>query len=599
MTEYQDWTVVRLKEELKSQGLSQSGKKADLIQRLLNRGEKGESESPSDFDQWRAQGNIPKTRIVLDDSPIEKGEWIGSGERPDKRAREEWDAMSWQAKLGIYAGEYVIHAILMAFLMIIGTTTYNFIFVEDIPDYELIDFDQDRARGYAQTLVDLGHPEWGGRMSGTVEEANGAEAIKQNLTEAGMGATVQTFSVPMFEIIAEPTMSICAPGPAPIIGTVDPCGIADIGAEITSFTHREDFVIQGYSGTMQLGYAQDAEIIDLGNGSEDADWASASGAVGMVWGQGGVSSNTELFLKAQENDLFALILVNMQQNCDELVAGDCVPYFKTVDVSQFETMPAQIAFVMVSKSVGETIREEVMNGTQRFQIDVRVDNEGNRDVTVPCGVIPGATDDMIIFGAHHDTVYNGPGAVDDTSGTATVIELAQQFGALYDTLGEPEYTLKFCAWGGEEEGLFGSSAWVEAHQEELREHLRLYVNFDMSHVDAERNDGLVLFGNSEEDVQHIANIHHKFKQEYETLGTKYPASVRLLDSEEMPYNSDHAPFVFEIDPSGNEYGRALVCYGSGSLEYHTYLDTMDRFNEESLAVSGIIYGSYARWLAWG
>ena len=36
---------------------------------------------------------------------------------------------------------------------------------------------------------------------------------------------------------------------------------------------------------MQLGYAQDAEIIDLGNGSEDADWASASGAVGMVWGK--------------------------------------------------------------------------------------------------------------------------------------------------------------------------------------------------------------------------------------------------------------------------------------------------------------------------
>ena len=101
-------------------------------------------------------------------------------------------------------------------------------------------------------------------------------------------------------------------------------------------------------------------------------------------------------------------------------------------------MPAQIAFVMVSKSVGETIQEEVMNGTQRFQIDVRVDNEGNRDVTVPCGVIPGATDDMIIFGAHHDTVYNGPGAVDDTSGTVTVIELAQQFGALYDTFGEPD-----------------------------------------------------------------------------------------------------------------------------------------------------------------
>ena len=588
MTEYQDWTVVRLKEELKSQGLSQSGKKSELIQRLLDEGEKLDSGNLSDYDMWRKQGNIPKERAIqIDLTPIEEGEHVNKGGDP------VWKSI-FEAMLNI-PGWWIAFGLCIN-LLFAGILTY---YSEEVPDYELIDFDQDRARGYAQTLVDLGHPEWGGRMSGTVEEANGAEAIKQNLTEAGMGATVQTFSVPMFEIIAEPTMSICAPGPAPIIGTVDPCGIADIGAEITSFTHREDFVIQGYSGTMQLGYAQDAEIIDLGNGSADADWASASGAVGMVWGQGGVSSNTELFLKAQENDLFALILVNMQQNCDELVAGDCVPYFKTVDVSQFETMPAQIAFVMVSKSVGETIQEEVMNGTQRFQIDVRVDNEGNRDVTVPCGVIPGATDDMIIFGAHHDTVYNGPGAVDDTSGTATVIELAQQFGALYDTLGEPDYTLKFCAWGGEEEGLFGSSAWVEAHQEELREHLRLYVNFDMSHVDAERNDGLVLFGNSEEDVQHIANIHNKFKQEYETLGTKYPASVRLLDSEEMPYNSDHAPFVFEIDPSGNEYGRALVCYGSGSLEYHTYLDTMDRFNEESLAVSGIIYGSYARWLAWG
>jgi len=43
----------------------------------------------------------------------------------------------------------------------------------------------------------------------------------------------------------------------------------------------------------------------------------------------------------------------------------------------------------------------------------------------------------------------------------------------------------------------------------------------------------------------------------------------------------------------------MMCYGSGSSEYHTYLDNMDRFNEESLAVSGIIYGSLVRHLAWG
>ena len=45
--------------------------------------------------------------------------------------------------------------------------------------------------------------------------------------------------------------------------------------------------------------------------------------------------------------------------------------------------------------------------------------------------------------------------------------------------------------------------------------------------------------------------------------------------------------------------RPLVCYGSGSWEYHTYMDDMSRFNEESLMISGIVYGSLVRYLAWG
>ena len=96
-------------------------------------------------------------------------------------------------------------------------------------------------------------------------------------------------------------------------------------------------------------------------------------------------------------------------------------------------MPAQIAFVMVSKSVGETIQEEVMNGTQRFQIDVRVDNEGNRDVTVPCGVIPGATDDMIIF--EPITILFTMDLEPLTIHRERNCDCSQQFGALYDTLG--------------------------------------------------------------------------------------------------------------------------------------------------------------------
>ena len=50
-------------------------------------------------------------------------------------------------------------------------------FVQGEPEYVLIDFDTGKTREFAQTLVDLGHPEWEGRMSGTVEEENTANAI--------------------------------------------------------------------------------------------------------------------------------------------------------------------------------------------------------------------------------------------------------------------------------------------------------------------------------------------------------------------------------------------------------------------------------------
>jgi len=549
------WTVEQLRRELKMRGYPVKGKKAELYERLNN-------PAPDEEQEKGIPGNDGYFTII-------------------------W---------GAFIHTPFVPYLTVFILMTAGGGVISYLTSESVPDYELIDFDTERSRAFAQDLVDLGHPEWGGRMSGTIEEAAAAESNKQNFTDAGMGATIETFSVPMFEILAEPILRMCQTGG--IVPPIDPCGISDIGSDITEFTHREQFVIQGYSGTQQINFAQNVAVIDLGNGSEDSDWDSASGGVGMVWGKGDVSGNTDLFLRAQESDLFALIIVNERQNCDDLISGDCVPYFKSVDVSRFDAMPAGIAFLMVSKTVGETISEEIINGSQRIGLDVRVDNEGTRDVSVPCGVIPGLTDDMIIFGAHHDTVYNGPGAVDDTSGTATVLELATQFGALYNELGTPEYTIKFCTWGGEEEGLFGSKAWVEAHQEELKEHLRIYINLDMNHVDAERNNGVTLFGNSEEDVIHIYNIREKFNETYPSLASKYDAKLNLLDSSDMPYNSDHAPFVFEIDPDG-EYGKALVCYGSGSSEYHTYLDGMDRFNEESLAVSGIIYGSYARWLAWG
>ena len=570
MTNWESLTVAQLKEECKSRGLSVGGKKADLVSRI----------------EEHAISNDFLEAEITEDSAMQSGRsMIG---------RVKQLPVSVLAVIGI---------------MLLGTMGGALLYGDDViewiqgePDYQLIEFDAMSARGYAQSLVDLGHPEWEGRMSGTIEEHNTADFIKANFTSMGIPSTLEDFDVPMFVIDDEPELGICHAGDVGQTLPAFACGATDVNADFITFEHRSDFVLQGYSGSSFIRYVDDIDVVDLGIGNESADWATGAGSVVLVHMTQDTESNTALFKRASENDVEGLILINERQNCDDLVSGDCIPYFKSVDISAIDNIPINMGFIMVSQSVGQVIIDNVINQDGRLQFMTYVENAGEATIKVPCGIIQGESDSMIIIGAHHDTVYMSQGAVDDSSGTATVLEMARQFGLIESQLGTPKHTIYFCTWGGEEEGLFGSTAWVDKHRNNLYDNLRLYINLDMNHVDAERNSGVTLFGNHNTDVSHIRGISEKFKQEYPELADRYNIQVRKLDDKEMPYNSDHAPFVYNIDEDdsdGKQYGRAVVCYGSGSMEYHTYLDNMDRFNEESLAVSGIIYGSLVYYLAYG
>ena len=242
-------------------------------------------------------------------------------------------------------------------------------------------------------------------------------------------------------------------------------------------------------------------------------------------------------------------------------------------------------------------------GTQGvLEMIIDVTNDQEQTIYVPCGIIDGQSEEVIIIGDHHDTVYHGQGAVDDSSGTASVMEIGRQLSEVVNQSGTPERTIHFCTWGGEEEGLYGSRAYVAANQNFLRDNLRLYINLDMNHVDADANRGnsVSLFTNNLGDYGHIERITELYEDANPDMAERYEIRISLLDGDRgdadgMPYNSDHGPFVYDL---GDKNGRAVVCYGSGSWEYHTYLDTMDRFNSESLGISIIIYGTYARLLAY-
>jgi N-acetylated-alpha-linked acidic dipeptidase len=94
------------------------------------------------------------------------------------------------------------------------------------------------------------------------------------------------------------------------------------------------------------------------------------------------------------------------------------------------------------------------------------------------GTIPGAdTKDIVVAGNHRDAwVY---GAVDPNSGTAAMLEAVHGLGALLKQGWKPQRTIVICSWDAEEEGLVGSTEWVETNAARLA-HAVAYFNTDVA-----------------------------------------------------------------------------------------------------------------------
>ncbi|MBC8369675.1 MAG: M20/M25/M40 family metallo-hydrolase [Planctomycetes bacterium] len=107
------------------------------------------------------------------------------------------------------------------------------------------------------------------------------------------------------------------------------------------------------------------------------------------------------------------------------------------------------------------------------------DYDSGADVVI--GEFIGTTDPskIVVIGAHYDSInYAGssasaPGADDDASGTAAVLEIARVLAQQ-----QYDYTIRFCAWSGEESGLLGSEAYA-AHLQSIGANVIGMVQLDM------------------------------------------------------------------------------------------------------------------------
>src|SRR6201987_75954 len=199
-------------------------------------------------------------------------------------------------------------------------------------------------------------------------------------------------------------------------------------------------------------------------------------------------------------------------------------------------------------------------------MSIQVDIETKRaTVNNVLAYLPGKTDEYVNVGAHYDHLGRGnydslapsqigqihPGADDNASGTAGVLELARMFAPMK---GQLQRGILFASFAGEELGLLGSAAWVQDPTKPLDKAVAM-LNMDM--IGRIKDDkvyiGGVGTGSTFKTVLDQAEKETPFKFEYSAGGYS---------------SSDHTSFVTKKIP-------VLFFFSGLHSDYHKPSDTWD------------------------
>ncbi len=126
---------------------------------------------------------------------------------------------------------------------------------------------------------------------------------------------------------------------------------------------------------------------------------------------------------------------------------------------------------------GLPITYRIGPGPVTLEMDVR-NEERVEPMRSVIGVIRGREEPekLVILGNHHDAwIY---GAVDPSSGTAAILEVARALGEAVKQGYRPRRTIVFTVWDGEEALLGGSTQWAIDNADDLRKNAVAYINVD-------------------------------------------------------------------------------------------------------------------------
>lgn len=188
------------------------------------------------------------------------------------------------------------------------------------------------------------------------------------------------------------------------------------------------------------------------------------------------------------------------------------------------------------------------------------------------GYLPGMTDEYVIIGAHYDHLGLGeqfsmapslagtihPGADDNASGTAGVLELAHYFSALYAGANKPKRGILFMTFAGEELGLLGSGYYANHPELPLAKAVAM-INLDMI---GRPREGRIFVGG--------AGTGSTLRASLDRLTPAYKLNIDYSDNSGYG-SSDHTSFTTKQVP-------VLFFFSGLHGDYHKPSDTWDKID---------------------
>ncbi len=194
------------------------------------------------------------------------------------------------------------------------------------------------------------------------------------------------------------------------------------------------------------------------------DFASfPAGSIALIQ-RGGCSFGLKAY-NAMAGGASAMILFNQGNDPtrEGLIVGTVVvPNASDLGPVQIPVVGASFANGAALAQAGSTARVRVLPSETRTDLNVIAEKRGLN------------ADNVVMAGAHLDSVGAGPGINDNGSGSAALLEVAQNLAGH-----RPVNTLRFAWWASEEGGLVGSNDYVNGLSQAERDRIALYLNFDM------------------------------------------------------------------------------------------------------------------------